>query len=113
MKIWITALILFSLFSSFLADGAGPIEETGHPEASLLAIDCSDSGSDHCSDSGSEPCPGDDCQDCHCCHNHSRFLNPSVAILFQKGQGLVSVIEVPNFYKQPTLDSNRRPPKYT
>jgi hypothetical protein len=49
MKLWITALILVSLFSGFVLDGAGPITDSGHSESQEIAFDCNNLEIDHCS----------------------------------------------------------------
>lgn len=94
-------------------DWAGPALDLEHSENALSSTSCHGNNDLHCSDSQDNSCPGDDCQDCHCCHNHFRYLI----------QNTISTLSIPQLdvlssqftyliYEQPVLDPNIKPPKH-
>ena len=105
------SLVLLLSFSTNLImewDGV-----TSGGEASFTNLEqCLDTIAQPCECPDGEDCSGDGCQDCHCCHNHLRYLTQSTHLAVNDSfdeSGLFSLSNT--HYSQPFLKSNRRPPK--
>jgi hypothetical protein len=109
-KSFVSLVLLLSFSTNLVMEWDG-VASSG--EASFSNFEqCLDTISGPCECPDGEDCSGDGCQDCHCCHNHVRYLTQSPLLAMNKSAEETDLSRLRDtFYSQPFLESNRRPPK--